>query len=106
MDNRVCVWGVPFSPLTRAAAVEAVVDLVATGQPSYFITANTHYAMLSHSDPGLREINERAAFVLADGAPLVWASRLGEASLPERVAGLDLIFDLCERSAREGYRVF
>ena len=26
--------------------------------------------------------------------------------LPERVAGSDMIFDLCERSAKEGFRVF
>jgi N-acetylglucosaminyldiphosphoundecaprenol N-acetyl-beta-D-mannosaminyltransferase len=106
MDNRVQVWGLPFAPMTRAQAVEAVVNLVELGQPSYFITANAHYAMLSHAEPGLRAINERAAFVLADGAPLVWASRWKGTPVPERVAGSDLIFDLCQRAARDGYRIF
>jgi N-acetylglucosaminyldiphosphoundecaprenol N-acetyl-beta-D-mannosaminyltransferase len=106
MTSRVWIWGIPFAPLTRAQAVEAIVDLVEAGQPSFFITANTHYAMLTRKNPDLGAINSRAAFVLADGAPPVWASRWKKTPLPERVAGSDLIFDLCERAARGGYRIF
>ena len=106
MDTRVWVWGLPFAPLTRAQALEAVVNLVEAGQPSFFITANTHYAMLTKETPDLKAINTQAAFVLADGAPLVWASRWKKAPLPERVTGSDLIFDLCGEAARSGYRVF
>ena len=106
MDNRVWVWGLPIAAMTRPQAVEAVAQLVETGKPSYFITANAHYAMLSHKSAELRKINAEAAFVLADGAPLVWASRWKGRPLPERVAGSDLIFDLCGQAAREGYRIF
>jgi N-acetylglucosaminyldiphosphoundecaprenol N-acetyl-beta-D-mannosaminyltransferase len=106
MDNRVWVWGLPIAPLTRAQAVEAVVALVEAGQPTFFITANVHYAMLTHVDAGLQAVNAQAAFVLADGAPLVWASRWKGRPLPERVAGSDLIFDLCGRAARDGHRIF
>jgi N-acetylglucosaminyldiphosphoundecaprenol N-acetyl-beta-D-mannosaminyltransferase len=106
MDNPVWVWGLPIAPMTRVEAAEAVVKLIEAGQPSFFITANAHYAMLTHEAPGLKAVNEQAAFVLADGAPLVWASRWKGRPIPERVAGSDLIIDLCARSAREGYRIF
>jgi N-acetylglucosaminyldiphosphoundecaprenol N-acetyl-beta-D-mannosaminyltransferase len=106
MDNRVWVWGLPLAPMTRSQTVEAVVELVEAGQPSFFITANAHYAMLTREIPGLQAVNAQAAFVLADGAPLVWASRWKGRPLPERVAGSDLIVDLCGRAARNGYRIF
>jgi N-acetylglucosaminyldiphosphoundecaprenol N-acetyl-beta-D-mannosaminyltransferase len=106
MDNRVWVWGIPLAPLTLSQAVEAVVNLVEVGEPSFFITANTHYAMLTKDTPDLKVINVQAAFVLADGAPLVWASRWKKSPLPERVAGSDLIFELCAAAARGGHRVF
>ena len=80
--------------------------LIEAGRPSFFITANTHYAMLTAERPGLRGVNERAAFLLADGAPLVWASRRGPTPLPERVAGSDLVYDLCEHAARLGRRLY
>ncbi len=100
------VWGLPLAPFTRAEAADAVMGLIERGRPSYFITANAHYAMLSARHPELGPINRRAAFVLADGAPMVWASRRGPAPLPGRVAGSDLIFDLCERAAARGFGVF
>ena len=106
VSHPIFVWGVPLTPFTRAQAVEAVAALVRAGPPSYFITASTHYAMLTAEVAELRAVNENAAFVVADGKPLVWASRLLKTPLPERVAGSDMIFDLCELSAKEGFRVF
>jgi len=100
------VWGVPFARITRPQAVDAVMALVDAGRPSFFITANVHYVMLSDQSEALREVNQRAAFLIADGAPIVWASRRGPRPLPERVAGSDLIYDLCQRAARNGRRVF
>ena len=102
----VSVWGLPLSPLSLAATVEAVAALVERGVPSYFVTANTHYAMLTEQFADLRGINERAAFLVADGAPLVWAARRRSVPLPERVAGSDLIFAICDLAARRSYRVF
>ena len=106
MSAPVWVWGLPLSPMTRGQAAEAVMALIEAGRPSFFITANAHYAMLTAERPELRPINDRAAFLLADGAPLVWASRRGPTPLPERVAGSDLVYDLCEHAARLGRGVY
>jgi N-acetylglucosaminyldiphosphoundecaprenol N-acetyl-beta-D-mannosaminyltransferase len=81
-------------------------DLIEQGRPSYLISANVHYAMLTSETPELRAINDRASLVLADGSPLIWASRRGPVPLPERVAGSDLIYDLCERLARLGRSIY
>jgi N-acetylglucosaminyldiphosphoundecaprenol N-acetyl-beta-D-mannosaminyltransferase len=105
-DDPVWVWGLPLAPITFDQALDRVDDLIAAGQPSFFITANLNYAMLADGDPRLRDLNERAAFVLADGMPLVWWSRLGRRSLPERVAGSDLIYGMCERAAQKGHRIY
>src|SRR5262249_20674738 len=102
----VWVWGLPLARLTMAEVVTAVGERIAAGRPAYFITANTHYAMLTGEHPDLPAINARADFILADGAPLVWASRRTGAPLPERVAGSDLIFELSAAAARQGHRLF
>jgi N-acetylglucosaminyldiphosphoundecaprenol N-acetyl-beta-D-mannosaminyltransferase len=106
MSGPAVVWGLPLTPLTRTEAVDAVMKLIESGRPSFFITANLHYAMLTAERPELGPLNERAAFILADGAPLVWASRLGPVRLPERVAGSDLIYDLSERAALDGKSLY
>ena len=100
------VWGVPFAALSLAETVSVIGDLIEAGQPTFFITANVNYAMLTCENADLRAINERAAFIVADGAPLVWASRWHGSPLPERVAGSDLIFALSAHAAKKGYRLF
>src|SRR4051812_44615649 len=102
----VWVWGLPLAPVTFGQAIDRIEALIKAGVPAYFITANLHYAMLTAGDPRLSPVNRGAAFVLADGMPLVWASRWRPRRLPERVAGSDLVPALCERAARRGYRVF
>jgi N-acetylglucosaminyldiphosphoundecaprenol N-acetyl-beta-D-mannosaminyltransferase len=74
--------------------------------PSYFITANLNYAMLSSRHEDLQKINRQAIFLLADGMPLVWVARWRGTPLPERVAGSDLIFELARMAAEHGRRVF
>ncbi len=89
-----------------AQTLDAIDAAIAVREPSYFITANLYYAMLTSKYKDLPYINRGAAFVLADGMPLVWASRYRERRLPERVAGSDLIFRISERAAQRGYRLF
>lgn len=105
-DQPVWVWGMPLVPDTFVQALDRIDRLIAARQPSFFITANLNYAMLVDQDERLKQLNRRAAFVLADGMPLVWWSRLGPRRLPERVAGSDLIYGICERCAANGHRVY
>ena len=100
------IWGVPLACLTYEETLDEVDRLIGRGQPAYFITANLHYAMLADRDRRLQDINERAAFIVADGMPMVWRSRLKGPRLPERVTGSDLIFLLSHRAAERGHRVF
>jgi N-acetylglucosaminyldiphosphoundecaprenol N-acetyl-beta-D-mannosaminyltransferase len=100
------IWGLPLLPVTFPEAVDEVDRLIEAGQPGYFITANLNYAMLTDREPRLRDVNRDAAFILADGMPLVWYSRFARRRLPERVAGSDLIYALCGRAAEKGHRVF
>src|SRR5258707_312571 len=104
--DAIWVWGLPLMPYNIDEALDRIDQLIDAGKPSYFITANLHYAMVSDQNERLREVNARADFILADGMPLVWASRLMKQPLPERVAASDLIWRICERAGLKGRRVF
>jgi N-acetylglucosaminyldiphosphoundecaprenol N-acetyl-beta-D-mannosaminyltransferase len=60
----------------------------------------------ARKDPALREALAEADIVVADGAPLVWLSRMKGDPLPERVAGIDLMFELLKESDRRHYAVY
>jgi N-acetylglucosaminyldiphosphoundecaprenol N-acetyl-beta-D-mannosaminyltransferase len=57
-------------------------------------------------DAVLRESVLRADMILADGMSVVYAARLLGRRLPERLAGIDLMQRMLDRSRVRGYRVF
>ncbi|MGD9637391.1 MAG: WecB/TagA/CpsF family glycosyltransferase [Pirellulales bacterium] len=70
----------------------------------YVVTPNVDHAVMLRHREDLRTAYGGAALALADGLPLVVASRLFRRSLPERVAGSDLVPQLFASGAK--MRVF
>jgi N-acetylglucosaminyldiphosphoundecaprenol N-acetyl-beta-D-mannosaminyltransferase len=108
LQNRsVTIAGVRIDALDFDNVVgEIVAHAAGGGAPAYVVTPNAHHVVLLQRDALLREIYERALFVVPDGVPLLWASALLGTRLPERVNGTDLFEALCARAAAEGLRVF
>lgn len=98
--------GVAFDPLTSREAGEHIVRGFDLGSGGVVVTPNLDVLRLVCDDPQARCFVERAELVLADGMPIVWASRLRGSPLPERVAGSSLFPHLIERAATEGIPVF
>ena len=100
------LFGIPFHDVTFDEAVTWAVDRMRTGAPGYIATANVDFLMQAWSDPELQRILLEADLVLADGMPIVWASRWFGPRLRERVTGSDLVPLIAEACARERLRLF
>ncbi len=57
----------------------------------YVVTPNVDHAVLLNENPEFLKAYSDADLVLADGHPIVWASRLLGKPLPERVPGSELV---------------
>jgi exopolysaccharide biosynthesis WecB/TagA/CpsF family protein len=57
-------------------------------------------------DPEFREAYRGASLVVADGMPVVWASRLLGKGLKQRVTGSDLVPEVCRLASETGRTVF
>jgi N-acetylglucosaminyldiphosphoundecaprenol N-acetyl-beta-D-mannosaminyltransferase len=104
--RRVELFNMPFDVVTFADAVDLLVELAKGDRPAYAVTANVDHAVRFHRSPAVRHLYTQADLVLADGMPLVWASRLLGTPLPERVAGSDLLPALCAKAAEHDLSVF
>jgi N-acetylglucosaminyldiphosphoundecaprenol N-acetyl-beta-D-mannosaminyltransferase len=99
--------GVRFDSLTEAdTASEVMARLNDSRGGGEIVTPNLEILRVCASDADLRGQVNGAELVVADGAPLVIASRLAGEPLPERVAGSSLMFSLSERAAESGARVY
>ena len=105
-EPRVAILGVAVDNLTMEEVLNAVEAKIAERGFHQIATANVDFLVNSVHDDELRETLGRCDIVLADGMPLVWASRLLGMKLKQRVAGADLVPELARLSARNGYRIF
>ncbi|WP_328808825.1 WecB/TagA/CpsF family glycosyltransferase [Nonomuraea montanisoli] len=104
--RRVLVGGVTVDALSEAQVVARVVAGLAAGRGGRIVTPNVDICRAAAADPALRELVNTADLVVADGMPLVWASRLLGVPLPERVTGADLIWSLSGPAAERGWPVY
>lgn len=104
--DRVDLMGLEVDRMTAREVVEAVSAELDRGRGGWVITPNLDHLRAFRRSPELRRHFRDANLVVADGMPLVWASRLQRTPLPERVAGSNLIWALSKEAAVEGASVY
>ena len=90
---RVPLFGVEMDNLTMKGAIGVVEQWLDDERcgAKYVVTPNVDHIVTLQQHDGLRSAYQSASMVLADGFPLVVASRWLGKPLPERVAGSELI---------------
>lgn len=97
--------------MTEADVVAHVAAALDRGDGGWIVTPNVDILRQARRYPHAQALVAQASLVLADGMPLVWASRLAARRghgprLPERVAGSDLIWSLSAMAARDGRSIY
>ena len=100
------VGGVGLLALTQQQAVGVILDAVGAGRGGWVVTPNLAILREIGRSPDVRRLVAQADLVLADGVPVLWASRLLGTPLPETVPGSGLIFSLAEGAARRRASVY
>ena len=99
MSGVAWLFGIPLAKVTQAEAVEKIIELAKVRRrPAHFV-ATLNVDFVSNAVPawpfkGNKELwlyLRRSDFVVADGMPIVWLSRLARDPLPERVTGSDSV---------------
>jgi N-acetylglucosaminyldiphosphoundecaprenol N-acetyl-beta-D-mannosaminyltransferase len=100
------LMGAPMDVVTEAQAVKIIVDATEAGHGHWTITANLDHLRRYHREFLAKDLIDDADQVVADGMPLIWASRLAGKPLPERVSGSNMVWTVCAAAAARGLSVF
>jgi N-acetylglucosaminyldiphosphoundecaprenol N-acetyl-beta-D-mannosaminyltransferase len=92
--------------VSEAEAVQAIVEAAELERGSWTITANLDHLRRYHRRPIEKCLIDEADLVVADGMPLIWASRLAGEPLPERVSGSSMVWSICEAASVRGQPIF
>lgn len=100
------IMGVDFAAMKEEQVVSTFVDCAVEGDGRWVVTANLDHVRRFETEPETRELIGQADFVVADGTPILLASRIAGMPLPERVAGSSMVWSISARAAQAGGSMF
>lgn len=106
MLNPIRILNGQFLPVTLPQCTDTLFADMAAGKRGWLATVNVSILMMMRESSALQTFVDKATWTVADGQPLIWASKWFGTPLPERVTGVDLVEQLCERAQLEGVGVY
>ena len=103
---RVEFLGCLLDALTMDRTVEIIGSAIAEGRFTQHSVVNVAKLVQMRQDAELKEAVESCDIVNIDGMGVVWGARLMGLNVPERVAGIDLFYELLSFSQAKGHGVF
>jgi len=100
------LFGVPIDALRLTEVLDLAEVAIAQRRRLLISAVNAAKIVDMNRDADLRAAVLQGDLILADGMGVVWAARLLDKPLPERVAGIDIMFGLLERAAARAHRVY
>lgn len=104
--NRISICNIPVDVLTMQQSVDLIDNAIREKRPIHHVVINAVKVVNAQKDLQLRESIINCDIINADGQGIIWASRLLNKPLPERVAGIDLMENLVALAAKKNYRIF
>jgi N-acetylglucosaminyldiphosphoundecaprenol N-acetyl-beta-D-mannosaminyltransferase len=98
--------GVWIDDADEAEVIEHLVASVRSGRGGRVVTPNVDILRQAVRDPHLRALVAEADVTVADGMPIVWASRLQGTPLRARVPTSELVYPLATAAAENGLSLF
>lgn len=106
LPARKVVMGVPVDPWNMEQTVEATERLIEAGAFAHLMGVNADKLLQMKDDPWMDGCVRSCEIVNADGASMVMAAERLGSPLPCRVAGIDLMRELCVIADHRGYPVY
>jgi N-acetylglucosaminyldiphosphoundecaprenol N-acetyl-beta-D-mannosaminyltransferase len=95
--STVTILSTPISKLNTDQIIDELMNVLGKAEKKQICVTPVNNVIWAHKDYLLRDVYQRSHMCIADGVPLVWASKLMGAKIQQRTAGLDLVNSLCER---------
>lgn len=105
-QSRVLVLGCPVDNLTMGETIDLAVGAMKNGKRVRQVSLNVAKLVNMRTDSVLRSDVISSDIINADGAGILLAGRCTGLRLKERVAGIDLFYELLKVCADEGFRPF
>ena len=104
--SRISICNIPVDALTMQQTIDLIDKAISEKKSIHHVVINAAKVVSAQKDNVLKDSIINCDIINADGQAIVWASRLLNKNLPERVAGIDLMEKLVKLAAEKKYRIF
>ncbi|MCF8780049.1 WecB/TagA/CpsF family glycosyltransferase [Vibrio sp. IRLE0018] len=104
--KRIEMLGVPMDSANMTETVSTIQQRIVAQQFTQHVVVNVAKVVNMGKDAELAKSVTECDIINIDGMGVVWGARLLGHDVPERVAGVDLFYQLNAMAEREGYSVF
>lgn len=105
-NEKLNLFNIIIDNVTMDESINKIDKLINLKKNSYVVTPNVDHIVKLDRDLEFKKVYDEADLVLADGMPIIWASKILRKPLKEKVSGSDLFPKLCEHASKKGYKVF
>lgn len=99
--ERIRILEVPIDAVTMPEAIARITAMLKEQKQHHVMTPNSEMLVEARRNTSFRAVLEASDLNLPDSAGLLWAARYTGQKLPERVAGVDVVAELCQRLGPE-----
>lgn len=86
--------------------IEEVEKIIREKKPVQHVVINASKVNLMQKDKNLTKIVNACPIINADGASILWAAKMLNIPVKERVTGIDLFLNLVKLADAKGYKIF
>ncbi|WP_373231287.1 WecB/TagA/CpsF family glycosyltransferase [Cohnella sp.] len=104
--SKVQLFELPFDNFNYEDLMLYIDSLIQSGESAYIVTCNVDHLIKLKKDEHFRRVYSEAGSIVADGMPIVWASRILRKPLKQRVSGADMLRKLGRSLEERSYRMF
>jgi len=106
MINKVNFLGIPVDAITMQETLDLIDKAIISKSQIHHTVINAGKVVSMQDDAELLKSVIEADLINADGQSIIWAAKLLGLMIPERVAGIDLMEKLVEKSYKDNYKCF
>lgn len=107
LKTRVSLGPVEIDAMAREDLIDRIVQDAFHAKSTHVVaTVNAQFYILAEEDAVFRDCLTRSEFACADGFPIGIAASLLAGRRIERVAGVEIVEEICRRGSNGGLRVF
>jgi N-acetylglucosaminyldiphosphoundecaprenol N-acetyl-beta-D-mannosaminyltransferase len=104
--RKISMFNIKFDNYSFHDLFEFIDETIKKNEQKYILTCNVDHIIKIQKDKEFNNVYKNAHAVVADGMPVIWASKILKKPLKEKVSGSDIFDVLGNRFEKKGHKLF